>query len=368
MQGFVYQFLRGSVRPKVELMARSDLLLSIVRAGAEGDQATLRASVEALVAEEKSKQHNILADRLQRVINSVPAVGKLEARQPLAPGRDIILETIPQRQLSELILPLPVTQQVRNLVEEQSRADLLRSHGVQPRHTMLLSGPPGNGKTSVAEAIAEALALPLFTVRYDALVGSYLGETNTRLRKLFDYVRTTACVLFFDEFDAIGKERGDTHETGEIKRVVSFLLMQIDQLPSYVVAVAATNHHALLDSAVWRRFQMRLHVPQPDWRQVAVLIARYFDTWDEKLSISPEALAKQLEPASFAEIVEFCQTVRRGHILSAGSRSLETIIRQETQHWSERVGQTTSAGRSNKADPQARQSRGKRQATGSRKR
>lgn len=87
--------------------------------------------------------------------------------------------------------------------------------------------PPGNGKTSFAEAIAEGLGLPFYVVRYDALIGSYLGETNARLRKLFDYVRTTPSVLFFDEFDAIGKERGDTHETGEIKRVVSFLLMQL---------------------------------------------------------------------------------------------------------------------------------------------
>ena len=134
---------------------------------------------------------------------------------------------------------------------------------MEPRHRILLSGPPGNGKTSFAEAIAEALALPLFMVRYDSLVGSYLGETNTRLRALCDYVRTRPSVLFFDEFDALGKERGDTHETGEIKRVVSFLIMQLDQMPSYVVVIAATNHAELLDRAVWRRFQMRLGFPSP---------------------------------------------------------------------------------------------------------
>jgi SpoVK/Ycf46/Vps4 family AAA+-type ATPase len=158
---------------------------------------------------------------------------------------------------------------VKQLVEEQHRADLLRAHGIQPRHRVLLSGPPGNGKTSVAEAIAEALAVQFFTVRYDALIGSYLGETNTRLARLFDYARTTPCVLFFDEFDSVGKERGDIHETGEIKRVVSFLLMQIDQLPSYVVTVAATNHAELLDRAVWRRFQLRLALPQPSRETLA---------------------------------------------------------------------------------------------------
>ena len=191
-------------------MARSDLLLSIVRAGATGDRASLRSSVEAVVAEERSKNHHILADRLQRALNAVavtpPTVGQFANQS----GKDTILETIARRRLEELILPLPVNQQTKQLIEEQHRADLLRSHGIQPRHRVLLSGPPGNGKTSIAEAVAEALAVPFFTVRYDALVGSYLGETNTRLARLFDYARTIPCVLFFDEFNSIGKERGDT--------------------------------------------------------------------------------------------------------------------------------------------------------------
>ena len=110
--------------------------------------------------------------------------------------------------------------------------------------------------TSLAEAIAEKLMLPFLTVRYENIIGSYLGETASRLVKLFDYVKTQSCVLFFDEFETIGKERGDTNETGEIKRVVSSLLMQMDNLPSYVIVIAATNHDVLLDKATWRRFQI----------------------------------------------------------------------------------------------------------------
>jgi AAA+ superfamily predicted ATPase len=98
----------------------------------------------------------------------------------------------------------------------------------------------------------------LFVVRYEAMIGSFLGETAGRLKRVFDYARRTPCVLFFDEFDSVGKERGDIHETGEIKRVVTSLLMQIDDLPSYTIVVAATNHAELLDRAVWRRFQLRL--------------------------------------------------------------------------------------------------------------
>lgn len=327
-------------------MARSDLLLSIVRAGALGDRAALRSSVEAVVAEERGKKHHLLADRLQRALNAI-AVSPPTSTQPVGQtGKDTILETTPRRRLDELILSLPVGQQVKQLIEEQHRADLLRSHGMQPRHRVLLSGPPGNGKTSVAEAIAEALAVQFFTVRYDALVGSYLGETNTRLARLFDYARTVPCVLFFDEFDSLGKERGDIHETGEIKRVVSFLLMQIDQLPSYVVAVAATNHAELLDRAVWRRFQLRLAMPRPSREALSAFIGHQFDSWPEPAGISADVLAQKLGGTSFAEALEFCQAVRRQHILSLGSQALKDILREQVELWSSRVGPEEDGTRS----------------------
>jgi AAA+ superfamily predicted ATPase len=200
----------------------------------------------------------------------------------------------------------------------------------------------------VAEVIAEALAVQFFTVRYDALVGSYLGETNARLARLFDYARTVPCVLFFDEFDSIGKERGDNHETGEIKRVVSFLLMQIDQLPSYVVAVAATNHSELLDRAVWRRFQLRLALPQPSSEVLSAFLDRQFDSWPESAGIKAEVLADKLGNISFAEALDFCQTVRRQHILSLANRTLKDILREQVDLWTTRVAPETNATRSGK--------------------
>lgn len=335
-------------------MARSDLLLSIVRAGAAGDKSALRTSVEAIVAEERSKNHHILADRLQRVLNAVAVTPPSAVTARSEVGKDIILETEPRRRLDELILPLPVGKQLEQLVEEQHRADLLRSHGVQPRHRVLLSGPPGNGKTSVAEAVAEALAVQFFTVRYDALVGSYLGETNSRLARLFDYARTVPCVLFFDEFDSVGKERGDSHETGEIKRVVSFLLMQIDNLPSYVVTIAATNHAELLDRAVWRRFQLRLNMPQPNQATLAAFLDRQFGSWPEPTGIKPDVLAQKLGAVSFAEALEFCQTVRRQHILAIASRPLKDIMREQVELWSTRVAPGGNAKRSHKAASSAK--------------
>ena len=101
----------------------------------------------------------------------------------------------------------------------------------------MLEGAPGNGKTSLAEAIAAETMVPFYSVRYEGIVSSFLGETASRLDHVFEFARTRRCLLFFDEFDTIAKERADTHETGEIKRVVSTLLLQIDRLPSHVIVV-----------------------------------------------------------------------------------------------------------------------------------
>lgn len=339
-------------------MARSDLLVSLVRAGAAGDRDALRTTAEALVADERAKKHYIVADRIQRALSAVPVTPPaLTATSPHlsnANGREAILEVEARLALDELLLPLPARESARQLIEEHQRADVLRASGFEPRHRVLLSGPPGNGKTSFAEAIAEGLGLPYFQVRYDALIGSYLGETNARLRRLFDYVRTQPSVLFFDEFDAIGKERGDTHETGEIKRVVSFLLMQLDQLPSYVIVVAATNHGELLDRAVWRRFQMRLALPAPRRSEIAVFLDRIMSKWSEMPTLALSKIAAKLGNVSYAEALDFCQNVRRRQILGLGEVSIDAALRAELDLWTKRVTpEVLDAERSLQAPPEA---------------
>lgn len=322
-------------------MARSDLLVSLVRAGASGDREALRSTAEALVADERAKKHFIVADRIQRALSAVPvtppALATTSPHINPVNGREAILEVTARLRLDDLLLPFPARESGRQLIEEHQRADVLRASGYEPRHRILLSGPPGNGKTSFAEAVAEGLGLPFYVVRYDALIGSYLGETNARLRKLFDYVRTTPSILFFDEFDAIGKERGDTHETGEIKRVVSFLLMQLDQLPSYVIVIAATNHGELLDRAVWRRFQMRLSMPAPHKKEVTVFLDRILSDWPESPKMSVTKIATKLGEVSYAEALDFCQNVRRRQILGLGEITVDEALRSELDLWASRV-------------------------------
>ncbi|WP_424983823.1 AAA family ATPase [Maritalea sp. S77] len=321
-------------------MAHSDLLISLVKASVSGDKKAIRTAVESIIADEKNKQHRILADRLERALNTSGTSTRslnLAAHDPGIKGREFLAELTPKHQLNDMVLADHTRETVNQLIEEQQRASLLRSHGLNPRHRIMLVGPPGNGKTSLAEAIAEALAVPFFVIRYEALIGSYLGETANRMKRVFDYVRTTPCVVFFDEFDAVGKERGDTHETGEIKRVVSSLLMHVDELPSYAVIIAASNHAELLDRAVWRRFQLRLTLPAPTEKELIAYFERSFQQFDRKLGISPATLAKRLGEISYAEAEEFILDVRRREVLSLREKSLKAIFADQIKAWGDRA-------------------------------
>lgn len=318
-------------------MARSDLLISLAKAGVSGDTRTVKRTVEAIVAEERAKQHNVLADRLEKVVetpmNGPSNIARVPAEATSRGVREFIAEMTPRRRLDELVLPDLTLLAATQLIEEQQRASLLRSHSLEPRHRMLLVGPPGNGKTTLAEAIAESLAVPFFVVRYEAMIGSFLGETAARLKRVFDYARTTPCVLFFDEFDAVGKERGDIHETGEIKRVVTSLLMQIDDLPSYVVVLAATNHAELLDRAVWRRFQLRLTLPAPTRKELAAFLFKLSVGANVKLGLSAEQMAKSLGRVSYSEAEEFFVDILRRRVLSGDERTVADITREQMKLW-----------------------------------
>lgn len=335
-------------------MARADLLLALVKSGAAGDDLAFRRAAEALIAEEEGKKHGVLASQLTEALTRRRPSGNVSMLGRNDEAAALLHEFDPERRASDLVLPAAVRQAVNELIEEHHRRDLLRSHGVEPRHRVMLIGPPGGGKTSLAEAIATELAVPILSVRYEGVIGSFLGETALRLDTLFAAVRLRPCVLFFDEFDSIAKERGDTHETGEIKRVVSFLLMQLDQLPSYVIVVAATNHGELLDRAVWRRFQMRLAIPAPKKNEISVFLDRIVSGWPNAPKMPLNRIASRLGAVSYAEALNFCQNVRRRQILGLGEVSIDDALRVELDLWTSRVTpESINAERPNEASPEA---------------
>lgn len=311
-------------------MARADLLCDLIKSGIVGDIMKFRKATEAICAEERAKQHDVLAKKIEDILNT----STLQMENNQLPthtfvnnvnGTSLFQEIIPEKHIEQLILSDDVKQSCNELVEEQLRSDLLRSYGVEPRNKVLLVGPPGNGKTSLAEAIATSLMVPLYVVRYETLIGAYLGETASKLAKLFEYVKTRQCVLLFDEFETLGKERGDQHETGEIKRVVSSLLLQIDALPSYAVVVAATNHETLLDQAAWRRFQIRLELKKPTRRNLEQWFLNFQNRNNFDFGIEASTIAKKLLGKSYAEAEEFALSVYRQFILHSPCKSTKSI-------------------------------------------
>ncbi len=314
-------------------MARADLLLKLVKAGSTGDQGLFRKVVESIIAEERTKHHNIVADQLLELIQHQDITKNLNNNFQSKTLLDEKLESFlfriyPSKNINDIILTGDNRRILESLVQEQHRSDLLRSYNLEPRNRLLFAGAPGNGKTSLAEALAHSLMVPFYVIRYDGIIGSYLGETASRLKAMFDFIRTQECVLFFDEFDAIGKERGDVHETGEIKRVVSSLLLQIDRLPSYVVVVAATNHPELLDKAVWRRFQVRLELEKPNRLMIESWLKSFEMKVKYKLEHSHKSLSQKLLGLSFSEIEEFVLDIQRKYILALPEVDVKKIVNE----------------------------------------
>jgi SpoVK/Ycf46/Vps4 family AAA+-type ATPase len=167
---------------------------------------------------------------------------------------------------------------------------------------VLFCGPPGCGKSVAAEALAKELYLPLATVRFDAVVSSYLGETATNLRKVFDYARSYPMVLLFDEFDAIGKLRTAEDEHGELKRVVNSFLQLLDGFRSDTLTVAATNHQGLLDPALWRRFDVVVRFPLPERGEIEELLARHFRQLTVSRAVRLPEVARAVAGASHADV------------------------------------------------------------------
>mgnify|MGYP001588095401 CR=1 FL=1 len=287
------------------------------------DRRAVQRTMEAIIAETRRNAQPTLPGLEQ-------PRQKPQANYPSLPERvaELVHAVPARRRLDELVLDPEVVEKIKEFVDEFSQLPLLRSYSLEPRHTILLVGPPGNGKTSLAEAFATELGLPLLVVRYDAIVDSYLGETSNRLRKLIDHATAHPCVLFFDEFDAVGKERNDAQETGEIKRVVSSLLMQIDRLPSHTLVICATNHPELLDRAIWRRFEMRLDIERPSREQLKTWFGRFEKSLDGAAAgISAEEFADYLLGENMSAVEAFTLDVRRKLVLSRGSFSPEAAIK-----------------------------------------
>lgn len=185
---------------------------------------------------------------------------------------DIVEITYPQINDDQLILSKYTEREINDFVMCYKKRDEILKLGAEVSNSLLLYGPPGCGKTTVAQYVSSITNLPLVTARLDGLISSLLGSTAKNIRRVFDYASQRECILFLDEFDVIAKLRDDQHELGELKRVVNSLIQNIDSLNKDNLLIAATNHHKLLDSAIWRRFSKVIILQKPDQYEIKRLL------------------------------------------------------------------------------------------------
>lgn len=224
------------------------------------------------------------------------------------------------------ILTQEVETQISNFVRERFSIEKLAASGLQPTRSALFVGAPGVGKTMSARWIANQLGLPLFTLDLSAVMSSFLGRTGNNLRAVLDFAKQQDCVLLLDEFDAIAKRRDDGTEVGELKRLVTVLLQEIDEWPASGVLLAATNHPELLDPAIWRRFDMLVRFPSPSQADITAAIRAFFK---EDESISDEwasILSIMLRDCSYSEIQKSVHHIQRSSVLDQRSVAEEIQI------------------------------------------
>jgi SpoVK/Ycf46/Vps4 family AAA+-type ATPase len=220
------------------------------------------------------------------------------------PATDLVDEIEVTRSLRDIVLNADTRGLIEGLIEERRRSEELRRHRLPVSTRLLFAGPPGCGKTLCAEVVARELSLPLYAARLDVIISSFLGETASNLRRLFDFASRRPCILFLDEFDALARTRTDVAEHNEIRRVVNSLLLIIERFRGPGLVIAATNLPQFLDEALWRRFDDVVSFDPPTEREIALLLERQFANFPAQFELGP--FVGKLAGMSYADIERVC--------------------------------------------------------------
>ncbi|WP_202919375.1 AAA family ATPase [Saccharothrix deserti] len=232
-----------------------------------------------------------------------------ESRLPLVRHSDFKLQPV------DPILGNSTWRSIRQILEEYSNSQLLYKAGLAPTRTALFIGPPGVGKTLSAQWLAYKLNLPLLTLDLSSVMSSFLGRTGVNVRRVLDYAKNTPSVLLIDELDAVAKRRDDATELGELKRLVTVLLQEIDNWPEGSLLLAASNHEELLDPAIWRRFEMTITFPLPEDEEINRALVQFLDGTPIKTDLI-ELLTQLCKGMSFSRIEREVMQARRSSAIN----------------------------------------------------
>lgn len=279
-----------------------------------------------------------LAEELKTLLRESPTRQsplRKEALSPVPVDVDSRLELLRCEHVTELdaepIFADSVRCQLEQIVSERRNQTRLINAGLAPTKTALFTGPPGVGKTLSARWLARELTIPLLILDLSAVMSSFLGRTGNNLRNVLDYAKSTNSILLIDELDALAKRRDDSTEIGELKRLVTVLLQEVDDWPATGLLIAATNHADLLDPAVWRRFEVVVEFPMPESAAVRAAIEQFLGGMPEDCVTWANALVACLDGTSFSDIQRDILRARRSAVLSEAS-SLDVVMKLVSQH------------------------------------
>ena len=286
----------------------------IVEGALKHDQAKVLNYTKQLITKLENDDDTRAAEKFQRLLFAqaetvlTPMNGSNPCSIPVDFESRMMLADIiyPDQNDIKVVLSKQNAEKLESFILSYQNADKLNSLGINASNSLLLYGPPGCGKTKCAYLIAKQLNLPLVIARLDSMISSYLGTTAKNIRSLFEFSQKMPCVLFLDEFDAIAKARDDNNELGELKRVVNSLLQNIDTMSKDSLILAATNHHQLLDSAIWRRFDYKLEIELPDRDAIAELLTLFTSNlykFSKKETLEISTLFNGLSGAEIEEII-----------------------------------------------------------------
>ena len=319
-------------------MARSDQLKALFRAYGGEDDAHFFSVAMQMVADEASRGHTRLADELRALLERAKTRTSREPSRlrpiPLAQPKGMLGELLtvqyPQHHLGEMVLSLSLLQKLDRVLTEQRHQGRLQEFGLVPRRKLLLVGAPGTGKTMTASALAGELRLPLFTARFDSLITKFMGESASKLRLIFDALKTTRGVYFFDEFDSLGLQRGSQHDVAEMRRTLNMFLQLIEQDDSQSLIIAATNHGADLDVALFRRFDDIVRYELPTRGEVEALLRQRLGFFAPPV-FDYESLAAQGLGQSQADIARACTDAVKDAVLANEEKVSEPLVHRHLQ-------------------------------------
>lgn len=262
-------------------MATAEQIKALLRSHADHDDRRFYAAALQVAAQEARQGHHKLASEIKQIVEKSQTTGTQGltlarptplTNQPKGDLKGLLELTHTPARFAELVLNREVQERLNRVLVEQRQKDKLAQYGLRPRRKLLFTGPPGTGKTMSAAALATELKLPLYTIVLDSLITRFMGETASKLRLVFDHIKQTRAAYFFDEFDAIGTQRGSQNDVGEIRRVLNSFLLFVEQDSSDSLIIAATNHPELLDKALHRRFDDIIQFEKPDEPQIKAII------------------------------------------------------------------------------------------------